>query len=58
MGDMNIAPLKTDVWDVSAFQNVPTFHPSEHKEWKALLKLGLEDIVHPFIELQLKSRIF
>ena len=50
VGDMNIAPLKTDVWDVGAFKNVPTFHPLEHQEWKQLLAFGLEDVVHPHIE--------
>ena len=37
VGDLNIAPLKTDVWDIGAFKNVPTFHPLEHKEWKELI---------------------
>ena len=41
VGDINIAPLKTDVWDVGEWKNVPTYHPKEHKEWKALLKFGL-----------------
>ena len=50
VGDLNIAPLKTDVWDIGAFKNVPTFHPLEHKEWKDLLSFGLEDVVHPHIE--------
>jgi DNA polymerase-1 len=50
VGDLNIAPLKTDVWDVGAFKNVPTYHPLEHKEWKELLSWGLEDVVHPHIE--------
>ena len=50
VGDLNIAPLKTDVWDVAAFNNVPSFHPLEHEEWKKLLSFGLEDVVHPHIE--------
>ena len=50
VGDLNIAPLKTDVWDVGAFKNVPTYHPLEHEEWKELLSFGLEDVVHPHIE--------
>ena len=50
LGDLNIAPLKTDVWDVGEFKNVPTYHPLEHQEWKGLLELGLEDIVVPHIE--------
>ncbi|MDP7018788.1 MAG: DNA polymerase I [Pirellulaceae bacterium] len=50
VGDLNIAPLKTDVWDVGAFKNVPTYHPLEHREWKELLAFGLEDVVEPHIE--------
>ncbi len=50
VGDLNIAPLKTDVWDVGEWKNVPTYHPLEHKEWKKLLSFGLEDVVHPHIE--------
>ena len=50
LGDLNIAPLKTDVWDVGKFKNVPTYHPLEHKAWEELLSFGLEDVVHPHIE--------
>ena len=50
VGDLNIAPLKTDVWDVGAFKDVPTYHPLEHEEWKQLVAFGLEDIVLPYIE--------
>ncbi|MDA7980466.1 MAG: DNA polymerase I [Pirellulales bacterium] len=50
VGDLNIAPLKTDVWDVGEFKNVPTYHPLEHEQWKQLLALGLEDVVAPHIE--------
>ena len=50
VGDLNIAPLKTDVWDVNAFQNVPSYHPLEHEHWRALLDFGLEDVVAPHIE--------
>jgi DNA polymerase-1 len=50
VGDLNIAPLKTDVWDIGAFKNVPTYHPLEHKEWSELLSFGLEDVVQPYIE--------
>ena len=50
VGDLNIAPLKTDVWDVGAFKNVPTYHPLEHEEWEQLISFGLEDVVVPHIE--------
>ncbi len=50
VGDMNIAPLTTDVWDIGEFKNVPTYHPLEHEQWKELLAFGLEDVVLPHIE--------
>ena len=50
VGDLNIAPLKTDVWDIGEFKNVPTYHPLEHQQWKTLLSFGLEDVVYPHIE--------
>ena len=50
VGDLNIAPLKTDVWDVGAFKNVPTYHPLEHEAWNQLIAFGLEDVVQPLIE--------
>ncbi|MEL6108083.1 MAG: exodeoxyribonuclease III, partial [Planctomycetota bacterium] len=50
VGDLNIAPLKTDVWDVGEFKNVPTYHPLEHEQWKRLIDFGLEDVIEPHIE--------
>ncbi len=50
VGDLNIAPLSTDVWDVGEFNNVPTYHPLEHQQWQELLALGLQDVVQPHIE--------
>jgi DNA polymerase I len=50
VGDLNIAPLKTDVWDIGAFKNVPTYHPLEHDEWNKLISFGLDDVVVPHIE--------
>jgi DNA polymerase-1 len=50
VGDLNIAPLRTDVWDIGRFKNVPTYHPLEHEEWKQLISFGLEDVVLPHIE--------
>ena len=43
-GDFNIAPEACDVFDVDRFENVPTYHPEEHKRWTRLLEWGLEDI--------------
>lgn len=50
VGDINIAPLKTDVWDIGEFKNVPTYHPLEHEHWQQLIDWGLEDVIQPFIE--------
>lgn len=47
LGDLNIAPRPVDVYSVEAFEGVPTFHPLEHERWRALLDLGLEDVVAP-----------
>ena len=50
VGDLNIAPLKTDVWDIGEFKNVPTYHPLEHEQWQRLVDFGLEDVIEPHIE--------
>lgn len=50
LGDINIAPRPEDLWDVSAFEGVPTYHPEEHARFQALLDLGLEDAVWPHIK--------
>ncbi len=47
LGDLNIAPRPVDVYSVEAFEGVPTYHPLEHERWRALLALGLEDVVAP-----------
>jgi exodeoxyribonuclease-3 len=49
LGDLNIAPLPDDVWDVTKFENIPSYHPLEHIRWKRLLELGLADLVKPRI---------
>ena len=49
LGDLNIAPLPHDVWDVEAMQGVPSYHPKEHEAWVELLQFGLEDVVLPHI---------
>ena len=43
-GDFNIAPYAHDLYDVSKFLNVPTFHPEELLRWKRLLDWGLLDL--------------
>ena len=48
-GDFNIAPEPSDVWDVAAWNNVPTYHPDEHMLWKELLSHGLSDVGRAYI---------
>ena len=43
-GDFNIAPYAHDLYDVSKFVNVPTFHPEELIRWQKLLDWGLSDL--------------
>lgn len=47
MGDLNVAPEPDDVWDVSKFEGIPSYHPLEHQRWKRLLEVGLVDVVKP-----------
>lgn len=49
-GDFNIAPRPQDVYDPVLFAGVPSFHPLEHAEWRALLDLGLHDALLPGIK--------
>ena len=49
LGDLNIAPEATDLWDPAAFAGVPSFHPLEHQRFERLRRLGLADLVKPHI---------
>lgn len=49
MGDFNVAPGPDDVWDVSKFEGIPTYHPLEHQRWRRLIDLGLHDLVQPHV---------
>jgi len=49
MGDLNVAPGPDDVWDVSKFEGIPTYHPLEHQRWKRLVEFGLQDLVQPHV---------
>ncbi len=49
LGDLNIAPRPEDIWDPVAMAGVPSFHPEEHQRFRALLDLGLEDVVAPHV---------
>ncbi|MCO4763701.1 MAG: exodeoxyribonuclease III [Myxococcales bacterium] len=49
LGDLNIAPLPGDVYSVQHFENVPTYHPEEHKRWDRLCELGYADVSAPWL---------
>lgn len=49
LGDLNVAPEPDDVWDVSKFEGIPSYHPLEHQRWRRLLDCGLQDLVKPRI---------
>ncbi len=50
LGDLNVAPRAEDIYDAKKFENVPSFHPLEHEQWRALEALGLRDAVLPHIK--------
>ena len=49
-GDLNVARLERDVWNVEKVAGKPTFHPDEHALWDELLAFGLTDVCEPHIE--------
>ncbi|CAN5147842.1 exodeoxyribonuclease III [soil metagenome] len=49
MGDWNIAPLDTDVWDVSAFEGHTHVSPPERAAFAEFEALGLSDVVRPLV---------
>ncbi|MCU1478196.1 MAG: exodeoxyribonuclease [Subtercola sp.] len=49
MGDWNIAPLDTDVWDVSVFEGATHVSPPERAAFTAFETLGLTDVVRPLV---------
>lgn len=55
-GDLNIAPDPDDVWDLDAFENVPTRHPLELERWQRLVDWGLTDVVKPRLPKAAKQR--
>ena len=54
IGDLNIAPLPDDIWDVEEMRDKVSYHPLEHAAWAKLLSLGLHDAAKP----HLPSRTF
>jgi exodeoxyribonuclease-3 len=45
MGDFNVAPLDTDVWDVAAFEGGTHISPPERAAFQAFVTAGLADVV-------------
>ncbi len=50
MGDFNVAPLDTDVWDIAAFEGLTHVTPPEREAFGALEQAGLVDVVRPHTE--------
>jgi exodeoxyribonuclease-3 len=49
MGDFNIAPLDTDVWDLDAFIGQTHVSEPERQAFEAFEQIGLQDVVRPLI---------
>jgi exodeoxyribonuclease III len=49
MGDFNIAPLDTDVWDINFFAGSTHVTPEERQAFEAFEQIGLQDVVRPHI---------
>jgi exodeoxyribonuclease-3 len=49
MGDWNIAPLDTDVWDLSVFDGATHVSAPERAAFKAFEDIGLTDVVRPIV---------
>ena len=47
MGDFNIAPLDTDVWDINFFAGSTHVTPEERQAFEAFEQIGLQDVVRP-----------
>ena len=45
MGDFNIAPLDTDVWDIDFFAGQTHVTPAERQAFEAFEQIGLRDVV-------------
>jgi exodeoxyribonuclease-3 len=49
MGDFNIAPLDTDVWDINDFAGATHVSEPERQAFEAFEQIGLADVVRPRI---------
>ena len=49
MGDFNIAPLDTDVWDIDDFIGATHVSERERQAFEAFEQIGLQDVVRPLV---------
>lgn len=49
MGDFNIAPLDTDVWNINEFAGLTHVSQPERQAFEAFEQIGLQDVVRPRI---------
>jgi exodeoxyribonuclease-3 len=49
MGDFNIAPLDTDVWNIDDFAGATHVSAAERQAFEAFEQIGLQDVVRPRI---------
>jgi exodeoxyribonuclease-3 len=49
MGDFNIAPLDTDVWDINFFAGSTHVSQAERQAFEAFEQIGLQDVVRKLI---------
>ena len=49
MGDWNIAPLDSDVWDLAVFEGATHVSPPERAAFAEFEALGLADVVRPLV---------
>jgi len=49
MGDFNIAPLDTDVWDINFFAESTHVSKEERQAFEAFEQIGLRDVVRPHV---------
>jgi exodeoxyribonuclease-3 len=50
MGDFNIAPLDSDVWDINFFAGSTHVTPEERQAFEAFEQIGLRDVVRPLVQ--------
>ena len=50
VGDFNVAPLDTDVWDIAAFEGLTHVTEPERAAFQGFLDAGLVDVVRPHTE--------